>query len=234
MEKESKFDIPVHYVMACSGGFIGAYAILSRMEVFGSAQTANLIELVCDILGRDRKEVVIRIVAMLIYMSAMGLTVIIGKKTKWNLKYLAIIVDVAAVTVVGFFPKEMNPIMALYPVFFATAFQWCSFKGAKGYVSSTIFSTNNLKQTVLAATDYFTSSPDDQERWKKAEKALFFGGTLLSFHTGVAVSYVLWTHYGIHSSWFCLLPLLAGAVLVAAREGVFGKQADNKVSVEEA
>ena len=53
MERETVFDVPVHYTMAIFGGFIGAYAILARMQVFGSAQTANMIELVCGILGRD-------------------------------------------------------------------------------------------------------------------------------------------------------------------------------------
>ena len=44
MERETVFDVPVHYTMAIFGGFIGAYAILARMQVFGSAQTANMIE----------------------------------------------------------------------------------------------------------------------------------------------------------------------------------------------
>ncbi len=64
MERETVFDVPVHYTMAIFGGFIGAYAILARMQVFGSAQTANMIELVCGILGRDPEEVLIRIGAL--------------------------------------------------------------------------------------------------------------------------------------------------------------------------
>ncbi|MBY0757521.1 YoaK family protein [Sellimonas caecigallum] len=233
MLREKKCDVAVHYIMACCGGFIGAYAILSRMEVFGSAQTANLIELVCDILGRNPKEIMIRICALLIYVGAMILSVVLEKTTSWNLKYPAIVFDLTAVTAVGFVPGTTNPIIALYPVFFATAFQWCVFKGANGYVSSTIFSTNNLKQTVISATDYLMSAHDEEGREKKAEKALFFGGTILSFHAGVAVSYLLWLHYGIHASWFCVVPLVFGGVLVAAGDGIFSGSKEREAEAGE-
>ena len=37
----------------------------------------------------------------------------------------------------------LDPVVALYPVFFAMSIQWSSFAGARGFYSSTIFSTNN-------------------------------------------------------------------------------------------
>ena len=58
MERANEFELPVHFIMAVFGGFVGAYAILARMKVFGSAQTANLIELVCSVLGRNPEEAV--------------------------------------------------------------------------------------------------------------------------------------------------------------------------------
>ncbi|MFQ8961826.1 DUF1275 family protein [Sellimonas intestinalis] len=80
MERETVFDVPVHYTMAIFGGFIGAYAILARMQVFGSAQTANMIELVCGILGRDPEEVLIRIGALVIFIGAIALSAVLAKK----------------------------------------------------------------------------------------------------------------------------------------------------------
>ena len=104
MERETVFDVPVHYTMAIFGGFIGAYAILDRMQVFGSAQTANMIELVCGILGRDPEEVLIRIGALVIFIGAIALSAVRAKNVRWNVKYLAVLFDFAAICVVGFLP----------------------------------------------------------------------------------------------------------------------------------
>lgn len=218
MEKESRLEVPLHFTMAMFGGCVGAYAIMGRLQVFGSAQTANMIELICDILGRNFGEVMIRVVALIIYISAIALSAVLAKKGCWNLKYLAIFFDALTVFALGFLPEAINPIEALYPVFFITAFQWCVFKGAKGYVSSTIFSTNNLKQTVLSFTEYFLYRGDDKIRKQKAEKAAFFGGTLMSFHCGVGFEYLMWLMYGLHGIWFASIPLFVGVILLVAQD----------------
>lgn len=223
------YDVMIHYTMAFCGGFIGVYAIVDRMGVFGSAQTANLIALVCDVLGKDPVEISYRIIALLLYIGGMAATVLLERRTSWNLMYCSIIVDLAAVAAVGCFPGEMNPFVALYPVFFATAFQWCVFKGAKGYVSSTIFSTNNLKQTVTAYTDYLLSA-GEESREAKRQKASFFGGSLLSFHAGVAVGYGCWLLCADRSIWICILPLAVGAVLVGAKERPGNEKAEIKAA----
>ncbi len=102
VEKENEFELPVHFIMATFGGFLGAYAILARMRVFGSAQTANLIELVCDILGRNLEGVLTRVMALVVYGGAIALAAVLIKKVQWNLKYLAIFLDAFAILVAGF------------------------------------------------------------------------------------------------------------------------------------
>ena len=92
------------------------------------------------------------------------------------------------------------------------------FKGANGYVSSTIFSTNNLKQTVLSAAEYLLYKDEEEIRKEKGRKAAFFGGTLLSFHLGVGFGYLIWLQYGLHSVWFGSVPLLAGAALLVIQD----------------
>ena len=215
MEREFKRDVQIHHLMAACGGFMGVYAIVSRMGVFGSAQTANLIELVCDILGRDPLEISYRVLALAIYIGAMVLFVVLEKRSSWDVKRVSIVIDLAAVAVSGFIPEGINPFAALYPVFFASSFQWCAFKGAGSYVSATIFSTNNLKQTVTAAVEACLSRRDGEAHDKMVQKALFFGGTLVCFHLGVAAGYVLWLLWGIRSIWACALPLCACALLLA-------------------
>lgn len=210
--KERKYDATVHYVMAICGGFLGVYGIINRLSVFGSAQTANLISVIGDLVGKNLSDVVLRIGAFLIYISAIVLATILEKKTTWHLKYIVIGVEFLAICILSFFPENMNPILALYPIFFVSAFQWCVFKGAKGYVSSTIFSTNNLKQAFSAWTEYYLINKENtKEKKEKAIKAKFFGGTLISFHIGVLLGYLTSLRFGLESIWFCM-PILGIAL----------------------
>lgn len=221
MERRKKYEVRMHFIMAVCGGFFGGYAIFGRMAVFGSAQTANLIELMGDILGRNAGEALLRILALVIYVGAMIIFSILAKKTAVNLRYLAILLEMLTAALIGFFPKEMNPIVALYPVFFATSFQWCVFKGADGYACSTIFSTNNVKQTVLSFTDYFlTEKKKEKEREQDLKKGKFFGGTLLCFHAGVAIAYIALQLFGLRSAWACILLLMVGLWMTEMEEGV--------------
>jgi len=61
----------------------------------------------------------------------------------------------------------MNPVLGLYPIFFAMAFQWCSFKGIGGYNSATVFSTNNLRQFVSAVTLFADEKKQEHERARR-------------------------------------------------------------------
>lgn len=207
MDKKDKFEVKMHFLMAICGGFLGGYAIFSRMAVFGSAQTANLIELVHSILGNDILDVCLRLGALFIYVGAIIIAVYLEKRSKINLKYLCIALELLAVLIVGMIPNTVDPLLSLYPIFFVTAFQWCVFKGALGYVSSTIFSTNNIKQTVVSLTEYMLL--DELEvKQEKLKKARFFGGTLISFHIGVAISCFACEFYSIHGIWFGVIILL--------------------------
>ena len=47
------------------------------------------------------------------------------------------------------------------------------------------------------------------------DKAKFYGMTLLSFHTGAALSLVLYMACGIHGIWLCLIPAFLAVWLVS-------------------
>ena len=106
----------MHFIMSVCGGFLGGYAVFGRMAVFGSAQTANLIELVGDILGRNTTDALLRFGALVLYIAAMVIFSVMSKKTAWNLKYLVLLVDTAAVAVLSTMPEKMDPVLALYPL----------------------------------------------------------------------------------------------------------------------
>ena len=153
----------LHLTVTFIGGFMGCYAIFNRSDIFGSAQTGNLISFVMDLVGRTDAEIFFRFSALLIYIFAMVSTVFLSHKMeRTTLKFISVLIDGLAFVLLAFLPQDMDPFVALYPIFFATAFQWCSFKGADGFNSSSIFSTNNLRQQTLRST------PSRYLLWKSA------------------------------------------------------------------
>lgn len=210
MHTEMKYRFLIHYTLSFIGGYLGLYAIVSRADVFGNAQTANLLGVVRDLIGRDFSDMLLRIGALLIYVTAVILTVWIPEHFSTDLRFISIGIDIFAILLLGFFPSGMSPVVALYPVFFAMPFQWCTFKAPGGYNSSTIFSTNNLRQFTTALTQFLMKKDSSQR-----DKAKFYGMTLLSFHTGAAMSLILYMTYGLSGVWLCLIPAFYAVWLIA-------------------
>ncbi len=72
MNLRKNHEMLLHFVMAFIGGYFGLYAIVARNDLFGSAQTSNLIYLVQDILGGRPLDFVIRIGALVLYSTAVA------------------------------------------------------------------------------------------------------------------------------------------------------------------
>lgn len=198
----------LHYNMAVVGGIFGGYAVLDWFDNLGSAATSNLIHFVIALVGGNLEEAVIRLGGVGLYFFGAALTVLITRKTKLNVKFISLAISLVAAFICGILPETTNRIIALYPIFFAMSVQWCSFKGVYGFACSTIFSTNNLKQTAIGITDYLCTKDEGQ-----LLRARFFGTTLIFFHIGVVICYLLWVNIGIHCIWIAALPLLSGGAL---------------------
>ena len=154
----------IHFNMAIVGGFLGGFAILNHHDLFGSAQTSNLISVFADFAGHPDANFLVRLLGVFIYMFALSLTVILPKFTKLHLPYVSLCIDALAALIVAFLPSNLNDFIALYPLYFAMAIQWCSFKGGDGFTCSTIFSTNNLRQFTTSLTEYLLSKDPDALR----------------------------------------------------------------------
>lgn len=188
----------IHFNMAIVGGFLGGFAILNHHELFGSAQTSNLISVFADLAGHPDANFFVRLLGVFIYMFALSLTVILPKFTRLHLPYVSLFIDAMATLIVAFLPSDLNDFIALYPLYFAMAIQWCSFKGGDGFTCSTIFSTNNLRQFTTSMTEYLCSKdPDALRKWK------FFASVLLCFHFGVIISYLSCKNFGHTGSLVC-------------------------------
>ena len=206
---EATLERRLHLNMTLIGGFMVGYGVLNRHDILGSAQTGNMISIAMDAVGHADEQWFFRIIALLVYIASVSLTVVISHRiSKINLKRLSILIDGVALLLVGFYPAEMNPFVALFPLFFATAFQWCSFKGADGFASSSIFCTNNLRQCVTGFTEYLCSK-DEQS----LHRGIYFGKVLLSFYGGVVISFLSCQVLTLRGSWVGLIPVMTASVL---------------------
>ena len=114
----------IHFNMAIVGGFLGGFSILNHHELFGSAQTSNLISVFADLAGHPDANFFVRLLGVFIYMFALSLTVILPKFTRLHLPYVSLFIDAMAALIVAFLPSDLNDFIALYPLYFAMAIQW--------------------------------------------------------------------------------------------------------------
>ena len=193
----------LHFLMSAIGGYIGVYSILGRNGIFALAQTMNLIQTVVSLEEGDFLEVAMRVGAVCLFGLAVAFAAVLLRHGEQKRKKVSIAVTVLVVVCEGIIPLTVSSMAALYPVFLAMTLQWCAFRGPEVYGSSTIFSTNNLRQCVDAYVRYCRNRDMGLH-----EKACFFGNTLVSYHVGAAVCCIAMKTAGNVCVWFCL-PLLA-------------------------
>ena len=212
MDQETR----THHAMAAVGGFFGVYALLTRGGTFGSSETSNLIYLVVSGLDGTWGPALVRLGGTACYIAGIVLAVLLRRSGKAGLlRWGALGVDLAACLGLARIPAETDPILALYPMFFATAVQWVAYSQAAGFNCATIFSTNNLRQFAEGTTEYLCSRDPEQLR-----KLVFYGGTLLCFHLGAAWGWWCVKGWGIPGIYGCL-PLLAPPAAFLRAEGRF-------------
>ena len=166
----------LHVNLAFIGGLTGAYAILVRGGNFGAAQTMNLIEMVLNFTEMNLTDAFLRLAIFILYGLAIIAAFLIGEHFASVKSYIALAVEAVCIWIAGIIPTSVNPLIALFPVFILNAYQWQAFTTPECYNSSTIFSTNNYKQTLLAWTRYHMTHDLAQKK-----RALLFTNTLILF-----------------------------------------------------
>lgn len=130
-------DLYRHLAFSAVGGFFGCHAVLVHGGIMGNAQTVNLLELLLDALRGDAYATALHLGALALYVLGTMLTVLLPHWWGWDMHRVSPLVTAAAAVTVAFLPETLNPVVALYPVFFAMSIQWSSFAGARGFYSST-------------------------------------------------------------------------------------------------
>lgn len=202
-----------HHAMAAVGGFFGVYALLVRGGTFGSSETSNLIYLVVSGLDGTWGSALVRLGGTACYIAGIVLAVLFRRAGRLaRLRWGAVGIDLIACLALARIPAETDPILALYPMFFATAVQWVSFSQAAGYNCATIFSTNNLRQFTEGVTEYLCGHEPEQRR-----KFVFFGGTLACFHLGAAWGWWCVRQWAIPGIYGCIPLLVPPALFLLPR-----------------
>lgn len=199
----------LHINLAFIGGLTGAYAILVRGGNFGAAQTMNLIEMILNFTKMNLTDAFLRLAIFILYGLAIITAFLIGERFPSVKSYIALAVEAVCVWTAGIIPTSVHPLIALFPVFILNAYQWQAFTTPECYNSSTIFSTNNYKQTLLAWTRYHMSHDLAQKK-----RAWLFTNTLILFHLGVLVGYFAVKYIGAHGIWVAFIPLVTAVGLV--------------------
>ncbi len=209
MKRNRNYELIAHHSMATVGGFFGVYALLNRSETFGSSTTANLIYIFAAGLSRSLEEFFIRIIALCLYGAGIVLATLLARASKrGDCRYASVIIDVACCLILAQIPSTIHPVLALYPMFFATAFQWVACSKVGEFQSSSIFSTNNMRQTLAGLTNYLCDrNPQEWQRF------FVFGTTLIFFHAGVVYGWFCMQAWGLKSIYACIpLAVVGGAV----------------------
>jgi uncharacterized membrane protein YoaK (UPF0700 family) len=206
--KFMKKELYLHSLMCVVGGFFGGYAVLSRSAMLSSAQTLNMIELVISLLGRNYYDFLLRVICFVLYVVGIFLALMVMKKTSFSEQLYSILVDIVGAVVLCLIPTSTNIIVGVMPIFFMMSTQWTIFHGNGKYNSSTIFSTNNLKQLTLSLGEYMLDKKPEH-----LDKAKFFANSILWFHIGVAFSFLACKEAGLKAS-LCILPVAVVAFVL--------------------
>lgn len=207
MRKIMRWQRLVHYAASMIGGFWGGYTIFNHMDIFGNAQTGNLIKMVLNTVEGDYTFVGWMFLGFLVYAAGNVFYVLVRRRATVSMKIISLLCTCVAVIVTAAVAGiAANDFIACYPLIFTAPVQWNAYKIANGNSSSTIFSSNNVRQAVMLTANFALS----RDR-RTGAKAGFYWMTLLSFHIGVAFSCAVSLLFGVQSIWFCFVPVLLTA-----------------------
>ncbi len=214
MTEQEKRETAAHHALAMVGGFFGVYALFMRGGTFGSSETSNLIYLVISGLTGSAGEFFTRLGATACYVAGIVFASL-GRRfcRRVDFRLCALLVDGGACLLLAWIPEEADPVLALYPMFFATAVQWVAYSQAAGFNCATIFSTNNLRQCTEGLVDYCCTRGE-----ASLKKFRFYGGTLLCFHVGAVYGWKCLHFWGVRSIYLCL-PLVAVGLAATLLDG---------------
>lgn len=197
-----KRQMELHHAVSVIGGFFAGYTVMNHCDILANAQTGNLIRLVVNACRGELDSIAFMVLGFLVYAAANVFYAVARKYLRVSMKIVSFAVTAVAIVLTGLLSGAGNHYLAVLPVVFFAPVQWNAFKSAGGNSSSTIFSSNNVRQAVLLLTKYVM-----EKDAKAGKNARFYWATLLWFHVGAAFACLMSLWLATQSVWLCFLPL---------------------------
>ena len=201
----------VYLLLMLTAGFYGGYTYTVRGGVFCNAQTGNLV-LLAMALGRGEwAGALYYLPPLCAYLAGSMLSEAVATPIKrlglvrWDT--LLVLVEAAAVAVLGFLPETAPHQIAQVTINFLCSMQYNTFRQAQDIPMATTFCTNQLRQVGVG----FAKALRKHDR-EGLSRALFFLGMLGCFFAGGVLSTLACHLVSAKAIWLNLLPL--GIVLV--------------------
>lgn len=199
----------LHYVMTFAGGFMGLYAICAHGS-YGSAQTGNLMHMLIDFSSGDTFSAMARVGAMVLFVCGVASSWLLKEFCDLPLQELCLVVDAAALVFSARMPDAFFPFFRVYPLFFATSFQWGIFSGVGKYASAPLFVTGNLKNCIVRWLKY--------SFYRKSEDltgARIYTLTVTVYLLGGWLGCWAVDRLGAMGAYYGFIPLAAAAAMIA-------------------
>jgi len=185
------------------GGFIDAYTFVQRGRVLAAGQTGNIVFLSVDIAQHNLPGIVTKVMTMVLF--CLGIATVEVMKHKKNRSHYwrltSLVAEMIVCIIVGFLPKSVSNLYIVPPLAFVMAMQNVSFSQIEGLGYNNVFSTGNLKKSVISLVEYFY-----HHRQGDITTAKIYFELVLGFSSGAVVSALLQKWFFIRTIW--LVPLL--------------------------
>ena len=200
----------MHYIMTFVGGFMGLYAICAHGS-YGSAQTGNLMQMLIDFSDGEMTAVAARVGAFLLFCGGIVVSWLLTEFCHLPMRELCIVVDAAALLFSAWIKEDVYPFFHVYPLFFATSFQWGTFSGVGKYASPSLFLTGNLKNCITRGLKYiFYRNEEDGTGFR------IYTATIINYLAGGCLGCWAVDRMGAMGACYGFIPLSAAAALLAA------------------
>lgn len=196
--------------LAFVGGFLESFAIVNRNGLFANAQTANFTKLWLSIASGELSSVLYYLIPLFLYIFAIVTATvmpIVMKKLQWPKACL--VIEIFCIILLAALPKNLDYKYAILPIFFCTALQYQTFVSCKGFPTSSLFVTNNLRQASSSLALYIKNK--DKYQLMKFKVYMFI---ISFFALGVVSAMLISSLVGDIAVAVCVIPLFAVFIML--------------------
>lgn len=189
------------------GGFLDAYAFITRGGVFANVQTGNFVLFGVKLMEGEAYSAMLHIPPILAFM--MGVLVAEALKHQKELRVIGIsgriiiMAELVLFTIIGLFPNNVSNFVVTIILSFAASLQYSYFRKISNFTYSNTMITGDLF-TATRSIYYFIKQRDKEA---KAQSVKFMM-IIAAFLVGILIAAYLIQLYGNQAIWFVAIILL--------------------------